>query len=241
MFDDGRAKGGRMTWVAVAIGGSAALGAGMSASGIGRAKTEQFGGPLRGWTREHTMDRLYRQLAQAEDRFGRGGTAELLRPTPLQPGGLFAGQQGVGASGLYPGKEAGFAEAVRQATSRFSGGYANRGFMTPRTIGAIAGSAAQNVLPQFAPLMGQQISGENILRGGQITGLDEFQQRLSLSQEDVESKRRQDYLNFMQTLIAALGGTSTAFGAGQMPINTSVGYSYQGGGGGGAHPTTPPK
>ena len=230
-----------MTWVAVAIGGSAALGAGMSASGIGRARSSQFGGPLMGIYRENAMGRLYNQLRMGEGRFWPGSAYQPTTPTPLQPGGLFAGQQGVGPSGLYPGQEAGFAEAVRQATSRFSGGFANRGFMTPRTLGAIAGSAAQNVLPQFAPLMGQQISGENILRGGQITGLDEFRQRLSLSQEDVESKRRQDYLNFMQTLIAALGGTSTAFGAGQMPINTSVGYSYRGGGGGGTQPTTPPK
>ena len=222
-----------MTWVAVAIGGSAALGAGMSASGIGRAKSEQFGGPLRGWTREHTMDRLYRQLAQAEDRFGRGGTAEPLRPTPLQPGGLFAGQQGVGASGLYPGQETGFAEAVRQATSRLSGGFANRGFMTPRAIGAIAGSAAQNVLPQFAPLMGQQIGGENILRGEQLRSQDQF--RFA-----AEQLRQQEFYNYLQSLIAAMGGTSTGVGAGQMPINTSVGYSYRGGGGGGDQPTTPP-
>src|SRR3990167_10575980 len=233
MFDDGRAEGGRMTWVAVAIGGSAALGAGMSASGIGRARSSQFGGPLMGIYRENAIGRLYNQLRMGEGRFWPGSAYQPTTPTPLQPGGLFAGQQGVGASGLYPGQETGFAEAVRQATSRLSGGFANRGFMTPRAIGAIAGSAAQNVLPQFAPLMGQQIGGENILRGEQLRSQDQF----SFAAEQL---RQQEFYNYLQSLIAAMGGTSTGVGAGQMPINTSVGYSYRGGGGGGDQPTTPP-
>ena len=73
------------------------------------------------------------------------------------------------ALGLTTGQQGGFEEAVRQAANRYSGNFSDRGFNTPRAIGAIAGSAAQNVVPQYAPLMSQNLR-------------DQFEQRLMAPQ-----------------------------------------------------------
>jgi hypothetical protein len=76
--------------------------------------------------------------------------------------------------GLYPGQTNAFAQAIRQANSQFSGTAANRGMLSPENIGAIAGSAAQNVLPQFAPLISQNYAQQEQLgqsRFGQLVNL----------------------------------------------------------------------
>ena len=61
------------------------------------------------------------------------------------------------SSGLYGEQQNAFTEAIKQAMSRVGGNFAQRGFLRPENIQAVAGSAAQNVLPQFAPLIGQNI------------------------------------------------------------------------------------
>lgn len=213
-----------MSWVAAAIGGSAALGAGMQAAGIG-GRSRQTGGPLEGIVRTKTIDNLYTKLARAGGtRFAETAPFQPITPTRLTAEGFYPGQTPLGPSGLYAGQEAGFAEAVRQAVGRLSGNFANRGFNTPRAIGAIAGSAAQNVLPQFAPLMGQQIGAENALLGQQIPEFDRFRHALSLAPVEVERVRNQQFLDYINALIASLGGTGTQY---ESPVRTgfNIGFS----------------
>src|SRR3990167_1997234 len=62
------------------------------------------------------------------------------------------------AMGLTPGQRSGFDQAIQQAFSRASGGAAMQGQLRPKNFSAVAGSAAQNVLPQFAPLMSQNLA-----------------------------------------------------------------------------------
>lgn len=132
---------------------------------------------------------------------------------PIQPTAL-------NEFGLYKGQQDAFGEAVSQALGKLSGNFANRGFNTPRSINAIAGSAAQNVLPQFAPLMGQQIGAQ-----------DQFRHQLSLAPEEVRLKRQQQLTEFFQALSQALGQTSTSFGnASSFSVGGNVG-------GGSAGPT----
>lgn len=110
---------------------------------------------------------------------------------------------GLNSMGLYGGQQDAFAEAVRQSLGQLSGNFANRGFNTPRAVGAIAGSAAQNVLPQFAPLMGQQISTQ-----------DQLRHQLSLAPEEVRRSRNEQLVQFIQALSQALGPGSSSFGSG---------------------------
>ena len=59
--------------------------------------------------------------------------------------------------GLTEGQRSGFDQAIQQAFSRASGTAAMAGQLRPENFGAVAGSAAQNVMPQFAPLMSQNL------------------------------------------------------------------------------------
>ena len=109
------------------------------------------------------------------------------------------------ATGLLPEQEAGlrqpFEQAVAQAMSRASGNFANRGFLRPENIQAIAGSAAQNVAPSFAQLM-TTLAGQNV---GQRT-------QAPLVQEDILRQRFADFMNALGLTTTALGGESTGFG-----------------------------
>mgnify|MGYP001558775888 CR=1 FL=1 len=84
---------------------------------------------------------------------------------------LFAGAQ----QGIAPWQQAGFNQAITQATNKFSALDAARGGMNPFTGPQIASSAAQYVLPQFAQmntdlmanLMGQRQIGTSRSVGSQ--------------------------------------------------------------------------
>ncbi len=64
------------------------------------------------------------------------------------------------ALGLTQGQQGGFDQAVRQAMSQLSGGGAQRGFLNPEYAPALAASAAKQVMPQFAPLMSQNLADQ---------------------------------------------------------------------------------
>jgi hypothetical protein len=59
--------------------------------------------------------------------------------------------------GLTPGQRSGFDQAIKQAFSRSSGSSAMAGQLRPEHFSTVAGSAAQQVLPQFAPLISQNL------------------------------------------------------------------------------------
>ena len=102
-----------------------------------------------------------------------------------------------------------FQEAVRQALGRTSSTYAGRGFNRPENIQAIAGSAAQNVAPQFAQLLanlGSQYQGlgtQNVMQRTQAP----------LIREDILRNRFADLLQALGLSTTALGGESSSYGA----------------------------
>lgn len=114
--------------------------------------------------------------------------------------------------GLYGGQQEAFGQAVSDALGKLSGNFTARGFNTPRVVSALAGSAAQNVLPQFAPLMGQQISTQDALR-----------HQLSMAPEQVRQQRTLQLAQFIQALSGALGQNQVGFGSG-----TSSSWNAQG-------------
>lgn len=91
-----------------------------------------------------------------------------------------------------------FQQAVNQALGRFSSIGASRGFLRPENVNAIAGAAAQNVAPQFAPL---------------ITGMatQNLQQRTQapLIQEDLARQRFADLLQALGITGNLVGGSGT--------------------------------
>ena len=126
------------------------------------------------------------------------------------------------AMGLFPGQRTGFDEAVKQSSSMFSGNLAARGFLSPENVGAIAGSAAQNVMPQFAPLIGTNLTNkanfdQNVGFQNQGQLLDAAQGGLtaSLSPENVRQARNKQLQDYINGITSALGGQATASGTGQ--------------------------
>lgn len=101
------------------------------------------------------------------------------------------------ASGLLPEQQNAFSEAVNQAMSRTSGAFANRGFLRPENIQAIAGSAAQNVAPAFAPVIAQNVA---------------LRTQEPLIREDLMRNRFNDLLQALGIIPAALGGESSSIG-----------------------------
>jgi hypothetical protein len=96
--------------------------------------------------------------------------------------------------GLYAPQRNAFDQAIRQANSQFSGAAAGRGQLSPDNIGAIAGSAAQNVVPQFAPLIGENVRNATLI-------------------PEVERANRFGQLQaILQTYPGLLGGTSEGQG-----------------------------
>ena len=119
-------------------------------------------------------------------------------------------------TGLYAEQEAAlrtpFQQAVEQALGRTSGNYAMRGFNRPENIQAIAGSAAQNVAPQFANLYAT-LAGQNVAQRTQAPLIQEQQtQQRFLTQEDVTRQRFTDLLNALGINVSALGGQATSLG-----------------------------
>ena len=116
------------------------------------------------------------------------------------------------STGLLPEQQNAFTEAVNQAMSRTSGNFANRGFLRPENIQAIAGSAAQNVAPNFASLIAQNV--------GQRT-------QAPLIQEDILRNRFNDLIQALGLGGTLLGGQSLSQGK-----SSSMGVQAQGGTGG---------
>lgn len=214
------------------VAGGAALGAAASAALSGgfnksEQRSESYGGPLEGAQRGEASLALMRRLF-GQDIPGQYLPSPYALPharlpyTPISPTPL-------NAMGLYEGQAQAFSEAVRQALGRLSGNFADRGFNTPRAVQAIAGSAAQNVLPQFAPLIGQQVAGrDELLRHLSLTpaalaGQENVQ---DIQAQQVAAQRKQQYLDFIQQMIAALGGRSAGAGS---SFGVQVGGSYRGG------------
>lgn len=117
-------------------------------------------------------------------------------------------------SGLYPAQNQAFQQAVQQAVSGLSGNYAQRGMLRPEAIGAIAGSAAQNVAPQFAPLIGQNIAA---------------QAQVPLQNEDIMRGRLADLFNALGITITGLGGEATSYGSSKsMSAQAQIGSGKKG-------------
>lgn len=176
--------------------------AGLSFGKSSSESQQQSAGPLGavgGGRREQGLD------AFADYLFGRGGSTntgllEMLSKrtgTPIQYSTPLLSERG-----LTQEQEAAFKtpfqQAVGEAFSRVSGNYANRGFNRPEAIGAIAGSAAQNVAPRFAELFAN-LAAQNV---GQRT-------QAPLVLEDVQRSRINDFLAALGVNIEALGGTSS--------------------------------
>lgn len=101
------------------------------------------------------------------------------------------------SSGLYGEQQNAFTEAIKQAMSRVSGNFAQRGFLRPENIQAVAGSAAQNVLPQFAPLIGQNIQARA---------------QIPLMQQQLDANRLNFLMNYLGLGANLLGGQAQSFG-----------------------------
>lgn len=99
----------------------------------------------------------------------------------------------LGPTGLFPEQEQGFRTAVQQALSGFSGQYAQHGMLMPQHVDAIAGAAAQNVMPGFASMIGQNI----------------------LSREQLPSARAADIANLIAIITGGLGGQAQSTGVSQ--------------------------
>lgn len=67
------------------------------------------------------------------------------------------GTMNLGRMGLTEGQRSGFDQAIQQAFSRASGTSAMAGQLRPENFSNVAASAAQQVMPQFAPLMSQNL------------------------------------------------------------------------------------
>jgi hypothetical protein len=99
-------------------------------------------------------------------------------------------------TGLFPQQRGLFNTAVNQAFSRASASAGARGQRSPENLAGIAGSAAMNVGPQFAPLVGQQVK------------------EAALLPDAVKSQRLADMLNILQLIIGGLGGESSGTASG---------------------------
>lgn len=152
-----------------------------AASGAFPAQTRAQNLTTRGLLPGETSALSPQLLAMLQGSFGRAN-ANMARPSAMPP---------LDELGLYRGQRVGFDEAVKQATSQISGNMAGRGFIRPENTGAIAGSAAQYVMPQFAPLI-----GENMRQSVMVP-------------EQIEQNRFANMLNAINSGTQALGQKTT--------------------------------
>ena len=111
-----------------------------------------------------------------------------------------------------------FQQAVTQALGQISSNYANRGFVNPESVSAIAGSAAQNVAPQFAGLLSNiyggvmNTAGQNV--GSQLA-FDQYQrQQLPFQIQSAEEQIRQQRMNAWRDQLALIPGFLGSSGSG---------------------------
>src|SRR5206468_3490531 len=149
--------------------------------------------------------------------YGFGNVQSLAQPLATRIGASTP-YDTLGATGLLPQQEQAFRTAVSQALGQASGSYAQRGFLRPENINAIAGSAAQNVMPQFAGLIGQNV----------------------LVPEQVTQNRINQLLQLISTYPGLLGGQATSISAGQSNfpnlMQSIIGPAAQGAAAGAASP-----
>jgi hypothetical protein len=131
-------------------------------------------------------------LQKAIAEFGFGNVQSLAQPLANRVNAGTPYDQ-LGPSGLLPQQEQAFRTAVSQAFGSSSSDFARRGMLNPEHIGAIAGSAAQNVAPQFAGLIGQNV----------------------LVPEQIIQNRINQLMQLISTYPGLLGGQATQVSAGQ--------------------------
>ena len=141
-------------------------------------------------------------LQKAIAEFGFGNVQNIAPQLPQRIGGFQF--QPLNAQGLFPQQQSAFEQAVRQATSQISGNYAGHGMLLPQHIGAIAGSAAQQVMPQFAPLIGQQVTNAGVLP------------------EQVTQNQINQLLQLISTYPGLLGGAGTVISQGTSNFPTML-------------------
>ena len=164
-------------------------------------------GPRRELIQRNLLMNLYGKDATA----GTGGLIGSLEARTNAPVNYQTPQ--LTSSGLLPEQQGAFTEAVNQAMSRASGNFANRGFLRPENIQAIAGSAAQNVAPAFAPFIERNVAQRT---------------QAPLIQEDMMRQRFADFINAL-----GLGGTLLGGQSQSSAKSSSFGVQAQGGAAGG--------
>ena len=160
-------------------------------------------------------------LQKAIAQFGFGNIQSLAQPlanrigepTPTLP---------LTPEGLFPQQQQAFRTAVQQALGTSSADFARRGFLRPENINAIAGSAAQNVMPQFAPLISQNVV-QSTLTPEQVTQnrINQLMQLIGIYPGLLGgigtqiSQGQTNFPGFMQSIIPAFaGGVGEGLGSG---------------------------
>lgn len=128
---------------------------------------------------------------------GKGGLLSNLFDRPNAP--ITYRAPGLTASGLLPEQQNAFSEAVSQALGRHSTNFTRRGFNRPENIQAIAGSAARDVAPSFAPMIAQNVA---------------LRTQEPLVHEDIMRKRFDDILRSLGITSGLAGGSSMSQGSG---------------------------
>ena len=160
-------------------------------------------------------------LQKAIAEFGFGNIQSAAPALQNRAGAEFQYPQ-LNATGLFPEQQAGFDQAVRQAASQISGNYAGHGMLLPQHIGAIAGSAAQQVMPQFANLIGAQV-GQQALVPEQVTQnrINQLLQLISTypglmgGQATSISQGQTNFPSFIQSIFNAIPGAAQGFASRQ--------------------------
>lgn len=112
------------------------------------------------------------------------------------------------STGLLTPQRTAFDQAVKQAFSHASGTSAMAGQLRPENYSAVAGSAAQNVMPQFAPL---------------IQDVSQYRQQLAQVPETVFQQRMQQYLSSLGNVPGLLGSQGTGPGLGYNVVSAFAG------------------
>ncbi len=149
-----------------------------------------FNQPQRGLIGANAVDVTGNLNPFLQGQISPGSRASLQLPG-LNSNGLYAGQQN-----LY---DTGFNQAVTKALSGFSGNEAARGFLQPSAVANIAGSAAQQVAPQFAQFA-LPLAGHNILQQTTVP-------------EQLMQGRTNQLIDFLKSLMGVPGGTGQGSGS----------------------------
>lgn len=122
------------------------------------------------------------------------------------------------STGLFTPQRAAFDQAIKQAFSRASGSSAMAGQLRPEHFSNVAASAAQNVLPSFAPMMGQNIRD---------AAMTPFQTALQSLQGKIQAQ--QPLQDYMKIMLSALGNEGQQQSVSR-EFNASAKYGTGGGG-----------